>query len=132
MMTWSLYHRIIAAYSHPDRRRGKTMVTTAIIDPLRRCLPKVLEGLAQLAAPCTGAATMCSPSSTTTPPTDPPKPSTAAWKHYCATPSACEASPTTAGAYGRTAVHISNSRCTLNCEEPAIRRPQLPAGRDTP
>ena len=24
MVTWSVYQRIIAAYSHPDRRHGKT------------------------------------------------------------------------------------------------------------
>ena len=46
-MTWSVYQRIIAAYSQPDRRRGKTMMT-AIIDSLRRGVPTVLEELAQL------------------------------------------------------------------------------------
>lgn len=47
MVTWVVYQRIIAAYSHPDRRRGKTMMT-AIIDSLRRGVPVVLEELAQL------------------------------------------------------------------------------------
>ncbi|WP_261899039.1 ISL3 family transposase [Mycobacterium marinum] len=47
LVTWSVYQRIIAAYSHPDRRRGKTMMT-AIIDSLRRGVPAVLEELAQL------------------------------------------------------------------------------------
>lgn len=47
MVTWSVYQRIIAAYSHPDPRRGKTMMT-AIIDSLRRGVPAVLEELAQL------------------------------------------------------------------------------------
>ena len=46
-VTWSVYQRIIAAYSHPDRRRGKTMLS-AIIDTLRRGVPAVLEELAQL------------------------------------------------------------------------------------
>jgi len=36
-----------AAYDHPDRRRGKTMMT-AIIESLRRSVPAVLEELAQL------------------------------------------------------------------------------------
>jgi transposase len=47
LVTWSVYQRIIAAYSQPDRRRGKTMMT-AIIDSLRRGVPAVLEELAQL------------------------------------------------------------------------------------
>jgi transposase len=46
-VTWSVYQRIIAAYDHPDRRRGKTMMT-AIIESLRRSVPAVLEELAQL------------------------------------------------------------------------------------
>ena len=47
LITWSVYQRIIAAYSHTDRRRGKTMMT-AIIDSLRRAVPAALEELAQL------------------------------------------------------------------------------------
>ena len=47
VLTWSVYQRIIAAYSHPDRRRGKTMMTR-IIDSLRRGVPTGLEELAQL------------------------------------------------------------------------------------
>jgi Transposase len=46
-MAWSIYQRIIAAYSHPDRRRGKTMMGT-IIDSLRAAVPAGLEELAQL------------------------------------------------------------------------------------
>jgi transposase len=46
-VTWSVYQRIIAAYGHPDRRRGKTLMS-AIIDTLRRGVPAVLEELAQL------------------------------------------------------------------------------------
>jgi transposase len=41
------YQRIIAAYGHPDRRRGKTLMS-AIIDTLRRGVPAVLDELAQL------------------------------------------------------------------------------------
>ena len=47
LVTWSVYQRIIAAYSQPDRRRGKTMMTS-IIDSLRRGVPAGLEELAQL------------------------------------------------------------------------------------
>jgi transposase len=47
MVTWTVYQRIIAAYSHPDRRRGKTMMIK-LIDSLRRGLPAALEELAQL------------------------------------------------------------------------------------
>lgn len=47
MATWCVYQRIIAAYGHPDRRRGKAMMTV-IIDSLRRGVPAVLEELAQL------------------------------------------------------------------------------------
>ena len=46
-VTWSVYQRIIAAYGHPDRRRGKSMMA-AIIDSLRRGVPAALEELAQL------------------------------------------------------------------------------------
>jgi transposase len=44
---WGFYQRLIAAYAHPDRRRGKTMMT-AIIEALRRNVPTALEELAQL------------------------------------------------------------------------------------
>jgi transposase len=47
LLTWSVYQRLIAAYSQPDRRRGKTMMT-ALIDSLRRAVPAGLEELAQL------------------------------------------------------------------------------------
>ena len=47
LLTWGVYQRIIAAYNHPDRRRGKTMMTT-IIDSLRGGVPAALEELAQL------------------------------------------------------------------------------------
>jgi transposase len=46
-VTWSVYQRIIAAYGHPDHRRGRTMIS-AIINSLRRGVPAVLEELAQL------------------------------------------------------------------------------------
>jgi transposase len=47
LVTWSAYQRLIAAYSQPDRRRAKTMMTS-IINSLRRGLPTGLEELAQL------------------------------------------------------------------------------------
>ena len=47
LITWSVYQRIIAAYSHPDRHRGKTMMT-GLINSLRRGVPAALEELAQL------------------------------------------------------------------------------------
>lgn len=46
-LCWSFYQRMIAAYAHPDRRRGKAMMT-AIITALRSGVPAVLEELAQL------------------------------------------------------------------------------------
>jgi transposase len=46
-LCWGFYQRLIAAYAHPDRRRGKTMMTT-IIDALHSGVPAVLEELAQL------------------------------------------------------------------------------------
>ncbi len=46
-VAWSVYQHVIAAYCHPDRRRGKTMMTT-IIDSLRRAVPAGLDELAQL------------------------------------------------------------------------------------
>ena len=44
---WSFYQRLIAAYAHPDRRRGKAMMTE-IITALRTGVPDALEELAQL------------------------------------------------------------------------------------
>jgi transposase len=44
---WGFYQKMIAAYAHPDRRRGKTMMTT-IINTLRSGVPEPLEELAQL------------------------------------------------------------------------------------
>src|SRR6201993_885952 len=46
-LCWSFYQRLIAAYAHPDRRRGKTMMTI-IINTLRQGVPAGLEELAQL------------------------------------------------------------------------------------
>ena len=46
-LCWGFYQRLIAAYAHPDRRRGKTMMT-AIINALRNDVHAVLEELAQL------------------------------------------------------------------------------------
>ena len=46
-LCWGFYQRLIAAYAHPNRRRGKTMMT-AIITTLRRGVPDALEELAQL------------------------------------------------------------------------------------
>src|SRR6202008_1966458 len=46
-LSWGFYQKLIAAYAHPNRRRGKTMMT-AIIDALRRNVPPALEELAQL------------------------------------------------------------------------------------
>jgi transposase len=47
LVTWSVYQRLIAAYSQPDRRRAKTMMSS-LIDSLRRGVPVGLEELAQL------------------------------------------------------------------------------------
>jgi transposase len=47
LVTWSVYQRLIATYSQPDRHRAKTMMTT-LIDSLRHRLPDGLEELAQL------------------------------------------------------------------------------------
>ena len=47
LVTWTVYQRIIAAYSQPDRRRGKTMLA-ALIETIRRGMPAGLEELAQL------------------------------------------------------------------------------------
>ena len=47
VVTWSVYQRIMAAYSQPDRRRGKSMMT-ALINSLRRGVPAGLEELSQL------------------------------------------------------------------------------------
>ena len=46
-LCWGFYQRLIAAYAHPDRHRGKAMMT-AIITTLRNGVPDALEELAQL------------------------------------------------------------------------------------
>jgi hypothetical protein len=60
------------------------------------------------AEPCGAADTTSWRSLTTTPPTDPPRPSTAAWKPCAATPSDSATSPTTAGAHCCTAEDSTN------------------------
>ena len=60
---------------------------TRIIDSLRRGVPTGFEDSPNSAAPCTGAATTYRPTSTTTPPTAPPKPSTDASEAHATTPS---------------------------------------------
>ena len=104
---WGFYQRMIAAYAHPDRRRGKTMMTD-IITTLRSGVPEAWRNSPSSVAPCGGAAPTCWPTSTTTPPTDPPKPSTAASKHYAATPSDSGTSPTTDCAHYCTAATSPN------------------------
>jgi transposase len=47
IVTWSVYQHIIAAYAHPDRHRGKTILAK-VIQSLRRGVPTGLEELAQL------------------------------------------------------------------------------------
>jgi transposase len=46
-IAWLIYQKIIAAYSDPDRRRGKRVVT-ALIEAIRRGVPAGLEDIAQL------------------------------------------------------------------------------------
>ena len=46
-VAWLIYQKIIAAYAHPNRRRGKKAMTT-IIDSIRRGVPAGLEEIAQL------------------------------------------------------------------------------------
>ena len=46
-VAWLIYQKIIAAYAHPNRRRGKKAMT-AIIDSIRRGVPAGLEEIAQL------------------------------------------------------------------------------------
>ena len=46
-VTWTIYQQIIAAYAHPDRARGKRLLTE-VIDRLRSGLPAGLEELATL------------------------------------------------------------------------------------
>ena len=46
-LCWGFYQRMIAAYAHPNRRRGKAMMI-AVIDALGSGVPAMLEELAQL------------------------------------------------------------------------------------
>ncbi|MGH3968707.1 MAG: transposase, partial [Mycobacterium sp.] len=46
-LCWSFYQRMIAAYAHPDRRRGKRALA-AVINSIRRGVPAGLEEIAQL------------------------------------------------------------------------------------
>ena len=104
-----IYQKIIAAYADPNRRRGKKAMT-AIIDSIRARRARRTRGDRPTRPhPVRAAATTSWPSSTTTPPTDPPKPSTDAWKPCAATPSDSETSPTTAGAHYCTAAHSTHS-----------------------
>lgn len=46
-VTWAFYQDVIAAYGHPDKSRGKKLMSR-VIDTLRKGLPAGLEELAQL------------------------------------------------------------------------------------
>jgi len=46
-VTWAFYQDVIAAYGHPDKSRGKKLMSR-VIDALRQGLPAGLEELAQL------------------------------------------------------------------------------------
>jgi transposase len=113
-VAWSIYQRIIAAHSHPDRRRGKTAMAT-VIDPQRAAVPAGLKSWPNSAEPGSAETPTCCPS-TTTPPTDPPKPSTDAWKRYAATLSA---SPLTEPDPYCTAAPTQLINALLKPEEPA-------------
>lgn len=65
-LCWGFYQRMIAAYAHPNRRRGKVMMTT-VIDALRSGVPPRSRNLLNSAAPCGAAAPASWPTSTTTP-----------------------------------------------------------------
>ena len=107
VVTWSVYQRIIAAYSQPDRRRGKSMMT-ALINSLRRGVPAGLEELSQLGRTLWRRRADVLAFFDHQPPTAPPKPSTAAWKRCAATPSASATSPTTGCAHYCTAATSFN------------------------
>jgi hypothetical protein len=120
-VAYVIYQKIIAAY--PNRHRGKKAMTT-IIDSILRGVPPDLRRSPNSAAPYGAAATTSWRSSTTTPPTDPPKPSTDDWKHCAATPSDSETSPTTEGAHCCTAAHS-----TTPSTHSELRRASQPADR---
>ncbi len=46
-MTWQVYQRLIAAYRHPDRSKGKKLLTT-LIEQLARGVPAALSELVTL------------------------------------------------------------------------------------
>ncbi len=83
-LCWSFYQRLIAAYAHPDRRRGKTMMTT-IINTLRHGVPDELEELAQLGRTLWRRRNDILAFFDHHASTAPPKRSTAVWKHCAAT-----------------------------------------------
>jgi transposase len=107
-VTWSVYQRIIAAYGHPDRRRGKTILS-AIIDTLRRGVPVALEELAQLGRTLHRRRADILAFFDHHAPNGPTEPSTAAWKPCAATHSDSATSPTTAGAHYYTAAPCTHS-----------------------
>ncbi len=77
-VAWLIYQKIIAAYADPNRRHGKKPMTR-LIESIRRGVPAGLEEIAQLGRTLSRRrADILAFTSTTTPPTDPPKPSTAA------------------------------------------------------
>ena len=86
-VTWRIYQDIIAAYAHPDRHRGRTLLTGRST-PSRPASRPAWRSWRPSGAPCTGAVTTCWPTSPTAPRTARPRPSTAASKPYAATPSA--------------------------------------------
>ena len=76
-VAWLIYQKIIAAYADTNRQRGKN-ARTRLIASIRAGCPPDWRRSPSSDAPFGVAATTSWPTSTITPPTDPPKPSTAA------------------------------------------------------
>ncbi len=114
---WSIYQRIIAAYSQPDRRRGKTMMPRSSIPSRRssRRAGRVGPTRPNLAAPTRRMLAYFDRHTSN----GPPKPSTDAWKRYAATPSASETSPTTESDPTALRQRHRPNQCTLKPKEPA-------------
>jgi hypothetical protein len=117
-VAWSNYQKDHRRLRRPRPALRQTRHEQADrLDPPQRAAG--LEEIANSVAPCGGAATTSWPFSTTTPSTDPPKPSMAAWKPCAATPPDSETSGTTAGAHCCTAAQ--SARSSMHCEVRSAR-----------
>jgi transposase len=117
--TWGVYQRMIAAYRHEDRRRGRELMVK-LIDTISTGVPNALVEVTTLGRTLKNAQPTCWPTSTgPAPATDPPRRSTAG-SSTCAVPRSGSATSRTTPPDRCSRPEASGRNYTLDREEPPM------------